>query len=237
MEEVMDSRDIKRIVGTYAIDHYVKSGMRLGLGTGSTAIFAVHRLGELLAAGTLRDIKAVSTSFQTQLACETLGIPLYTLNSLAIGGKLDLAIDGADEVDPENNLVKGGGAAHLNEKIVAYAAAQFVIIVDSSKIVDSLGTKFPIPVEVVTEARVPVAQALEKLGGKVTVRVGDGKDGPTITDHGNLVLDVVFPVPVDPARFEIDLQMVPGVVEVGIFTRNRPVVVIGHADGHVQVRN
>jgi ribose 5-phosphate isomerase A len=232
----MDTQQIKQNLGTHAVEHYVESGMKLGLGTGSTAICAVRALGEAIAAGRLTGIKAVTTSLQTLGECERLGIPIFTLNSAAIGGELDLAIDGADEVDPDLNLIKGGGAAHLSEKIVEYASKRFIVIVDESKLVHHLALKFPLPVEVVPEARVSVSRALERLGGSVAIRSCGGKDGPIVTDHGNIVLDVLFSSPVDPARLETEIDLLPGVVEVGFFTRNHPLLLVGHADGTIETR-
>ena len=154
----------KEAAGKTAVDALVKSGMKLGLGTGSTAVHAVRRVGELLLRGTLRDITAFATSFQTEIECEKLGIPFYPLNSRELSGGLDLTIDGADEVDPQNRLIKGGGGALLIEKIAAYASSAFAVAVDGSKIVDTLGTGFPVPVEVVPEARVSAARAAKTRG-------------------------------------------------------------------------
>ena len=237
----MDQNEIKEMLGREAVDVLVKSGMKLGLGTGSTAIPAVRRIGALLSEGRLKDIRAVPTSFQTSIECEKWGIPLFSLNSKEIGGKLDLTIDGADEVDPKNRLIKGGGGALLLEKIVAYASSSYAIVADESKIVEHLGIKFPVPVEVVSEARIPVTLALEKLGASVVLREAIRKAGPVITDHGNLLLDIVFKEPVDPVYLEAELNRIPGVVENGFFTgpSDRPlrtVVFIGHS-GKVEQRN
>ena len=238
----MDQKEIKEMVGREAVDALVKNGMRLGLGTGSTAIPAVRHIGELLAEGKLNNILAVPTSFQTSIECEKWGIPLFTLNSKEIGGKLDLTIDGADEVDPMNRLIKGGGGALLLEKIVAYASASYAIVVDESKIVENLGLKFPVPVEVVPEARIPVSLALQKLGAEVTLREAVRKAGPVVTDHGNLLLDIRFSKPVDPEALEAELNRIPGVVENGFFTGPadralRPVVFIGRSGGKVERRD
>ncbi|MCL2600722.1 MAG: ribose-5-phosphate isomerase RpiA, partial [Treponema sp.] len=211
----MEQQAIKVATGRAAVDALVKSGMKLGLGTGSTAIHAVRRVGELLANGTLREISAFATSFQTELECEKLGIPFFPLNSRELSGSLDLTIDGADEVDPGNRLIKGGGGAMLVEKIAAYASSAFAIAVDESKIVGSLGTVFPVPVEVVPSARLTAAKAIEALGGRATLREALRKAGPVITEHGNLILDVIFATPADPAAMELELNRIPGVVENG----------------------
>ena len=232
----MDNQAMKKAAGIHAADRYIKDGMTIGLGTGSTAIWAIRRLGELIGAGKLIEIKAVATSLQAWIACDDLGIPLFELGSRAIGGSLDLAIDGADEVDPSSYLIKGGGAALLGEKLVEYNSDKLVIVVDESKLVEHLGLAFPLPIEVIPEARVPVSRALEKYGGKLVVRTGDGKDGPTVTDHGNIILDLAFPAPVDPVRLETELKLIPGVIEVGFFAKKRPTVVIGRKDGSVEER-
>ena len=214
----MDQASIKELTGRAAVEALVKSGMKLGLGTGSTAIHAVRHVGLLLKEGKLKDIMAVPTSFQTSIECEKLGIPLFSMNSREIGGTLDLTIDGADEVDPQRRLVKGGGGALLVEKIVAYASAAYAIVVDESKLAEHLGLKFPVPVEVVPEARIPVTLALEKLGAEITLRAAVKKAGPVVTEHGNLLLDIVFKIPRDPSFLETELNRIPGVVENGFFT-------------------
>ncbi|MFQ3547341.1 MAG: ribose-5-phosphate isomerase RpiA [Termitinemataceae bacterium] len=232
----LDQKAIKELVAYTAVERLVHSGMKLGLGTGSTAIPAVRRIGELYQQGLLQDIKAVPTSFQTVIECERWGIPLYTLNSREIGGELDLTIDGADEVDPRSFCTKGGGGALLVEKIVAYASTSYAIVVDESKLVQNLGLAFPIPIEVVTEARLPVQRALEALGAQVQLREAVRKAGPVITEHGNLLLDIRFSMPIDPAVLEGEINHIPGVVENGLFTRKHPLVFIGRSDGQVEQR-
>jgi ribose 5-phosphate isomerase A len=227
----------KEAAGRTAVDALVKSGMKLGLGTGSTAIHVIRRVGELLSRGTLRDIGVFATSFQTEIECENLGIPFYPLNSRELSGGLDLTIDGADEVDPQNRLIKGGGGALLIEKIAAYSSSAFAVTVDGSKIVDTLGTGFPVPVEAVPEARVSAARALEAMGAVVTLREAVRKAGPVITEHGNLILDIRFAAPVDPEVTECGINQIPGVVENGFFTCIRPSVFIGRFDGTVEIRN
>lgn len=231
----------KVLAATTAVDTLIKegkifSGMKIGLGTGSTAMPAVKRLAERIADGTLKDVKAVVTSFQTQLACEGFGIPVYTLNDKCIGGHLDLSIDGADEIDQKNNLIKGGGAAHLREKLVEYNSSFLAIVADSSKDVQSLGTKFPLPVEVISDARVPVIKELEKLGASCVLREGVKKAGPVITDNGNMILDCTWKAPVDPVEMEEKINKITGVVECGFFTKIHPVAFIAREDGTVTVR-
>lgn len=242
----LSQNEQKVLVATTAIDTLFEkglifSGMKIGLGTGSTAMPAVKRLAELIQEGKIENVKAVATSFQTTLACEELKIPVFSLSSSEIGGKLDLAIDGADEISAENHLIKGGGAAHLKEKLVEYNAEKLVIIADESKVVNDLGTVFPLPVEVIPEARLSVIQALEVLGAKCKIREGVKKAGPVVTDNGNLIIDCLWEKvdgksPVNPLLLEDEINKITGVVENGFFTKKLPLVFIGKADGTVEQR-
>ena len=231
-----DSNRLKQAAAKAAVDEMVKDGMKLGLGTGSTAIHAVHRVGELLARGELRDICAFATSLQAEIECEKLNIPFYTLNSRELASGLDLTIDGADEVDPQNYLIKGGGGALLIEKIAAYSSNSFAIVVDESKLKDRIGGCFPIPVEVVPAARIQTTRVLDKIGAIVILREAIRKAGPIITEHGNLILDIRFGNPVDPSKMETELNQIPGVVENGFFTRKQPVVYIAYTNGAIEAR-
>ncbi len=232
----------KTLVANTAIDTLIEkglifSGMKIGLGTGSTAMPAVKRLAEHISSGKLKDIKAVVTSFQTQNACQDYGIPVYSMNDRIIGGKLDLAIDGADEVDPDCNCIKGGGAAHVREKIVEYNANTFVVIADSSKAVETIGTKFPVPVEIIGDARLPVMNELSSLGANAVLREGVRKAGPVITDNGNQILDCTWKEPINVPEMEIKINSIVGVVETGLFTQKKPIVFISKEDGSVEIRN
>jgi len=231
-----DSTETKKALGTHAVDHFVRDGMRLGLGTGSTAIWATRRVGALLAEGSLKGIRAVTTSLQTELEARALGIPVLTLNDTALDCTLDLTIDGADEIDPACNLIKGGGGALLMEKIIAYASRTLLIIVDSSKLSARLCDSFAIPVEIVADAVEPVSRNLRELGGEVSLRMAVKKAGPVVTDLGNLLLDVTFRRSFDPRRMEDELKLIPGVLEDGLFTKNRPQLLVGHPDGSVEHR-
>jgi len=230
----MDTEEVKGLLGVRAVDTLVESGMKLGLGTGSTAVHAVYRVGELLRNGSLEKIVAVPTSFQTMVACQEAGISLTTLNDPAVDGRLDLTVDGADEVDPNWNLIKGGGAAMLIEKIVAEAAERYCIIVQSSKLSSRLGEKAPVPVEIVPEALLTASRRLEALGGEVQLRMAVRKAGPVISDHGNLVLDVGFPESFDPQILERQIMGIPGVTAHGIFTRPVNDLFVGYPDGGVE---
>lgn len=238
---MLSQNEQKILVANTAIDTLIEekkifSGMKIGLGTGSTALPAVKRLAERIADGTLKNIEAVPTSFQTANYCQDLDIPVYSLNHRSIGGHLDLTIDGADAVDPQNNLIKGGGAALLREKIVAYNSTNYAIVADGSKIVPNLGTKFPLPVEIIAEARASIITALERLGATCTLREGVRKCGPVITDCGNQILDCLWQIPVDPVKMEDAINGIPGVVETGFFTKHRPVVFFSKDDGTVEMR-
>ena len=207
-------------MATTAIDRLFEkglifSGMKIGLGTGSTAMPAVKRLAELIGEGKIKDVKAVATSFQTTLACEELKIPVFSLSSSEIGGKL--------------------------EKLVEYNAEKLVIIADESKAVEDLGTVFPLPVEVIPEARLSVMQSLEVLGAKCKIREGVKKAGPVVTDNGNLIIDCLWDKidgksPVNPMLLEDEINKIVGVVENGFFTKKLPLVFIGKADGTVEER-
>ena len=238
-EKKLSQAEQKALVGKVAIDSLIEkglifSGMKIGLGTGSTAMPAVTRLAERIKDGTLKNIKAVATSFQTSIACEELGIPVFSMNAKEIGGKLDLAIDGADEINPKKELIKGGGAALLLEKIVAYNAEKFVIVADSSKVVDSIGTKFALPVEIIAEARTSVFEELKKLGATCVLRQGVKKAGPVITDNGNLIADILWETAPDACQMEKEINQIVGVVENGFFTANPPLVYVAQEDGTVK---
>ncbi|MBD1940715.1 ribose-5-phosphate isomerase RpiA [Microcoleus sp. FACHB-68] len=224
---------MKQQVGKAAADR-VQSGTIVGLGTGSTTAYALQYLGERLKSGDLKDIKGVPTSFQAEVLAKQYGIPLTTLDDV---DHIDVAIDGADEVDPHKNLIKGGGAAHTREKIVDALAEQFIVVVDSTKLVDRLGSTFLLPVEVIPMAISPVMRAIEKLGGKPELRMGVKKAGPVITDQGNMVIDVKFDSIDDPAGLEKTLNNIPGVLENGLFVGVANLILVGEIkDGEPVVR-
>jgi len=225
--------NLKQLVGVTAAQE-VQSGMIVGLGTGSTTAYMIEELGARLAAGTLREIVGIPTSFQASLLAKEYGIPLCTLDDVS---KIDIAIDGADEVDPAKNLIKGGGAAHTREKIIDALADLFIVVVDQSKLVQKLGSTFAVPVEVIPMAIAPVTRAIEQLGGKPELRMGVKKVGPVITDQGNMVLDVWFEQIADPANLEKTLNNIPGVLENGIFVNVADIILVGEIiDGEARVR-
>ncbi|NBC30578.1 MAG: ribose 5-phosphate isomerase A [Spirochaetes bacterium] len=225
---------VKELLGRTAADEFVRSGMRVGLGTGSTAIWAIRRIAEGIAEGSLTGILGVATSTQSAFAAEEGDIPLRSMNDPEIDGELDVIIDGADEIDEGRNLTKGGGAALLIEKILAYNAERVVIIAGRGKYVARLGVTYPIPIEVVREARRTATRSIEALGGRCEVRQAQRKMGPVITDNGNILLDTTFADGIsDPKGLEGELNLIPGVVENGIFSRIRPLVLIGEEDGSI----
>ena len=203
--------ELKRQAAEQAVG-YIQSGMVVGLGTGSTAVFAVRRIGELLAAGRLQRIVGIPTAEVTAREAERAGVPLGTLDDHP---SVDVTIDGADEIDPQLNLIKGLGGALLREKIVAAASRRLIIIADDSKRVEQLGTRAPVPVEVVVFARRPVADYLASLGARVVERRKDGER--FITDEGNLILDCHFPGLPNPSEMAQLIRAQPGVVEHGLF--------------------
>jgi ribose 5-phosphate isomerase A len=212
----------------------VQSGAIVGLGTGSTTAYAIEYLGLRIKSGELKDILGIPTSFQASVLAKQYGIPLTTLDEV---DHIDIAIDGADEVDPQKNLIKGGGAAHTREKVVDALADLFIVVVDSSKLVDKLGSTFLLPVEVIPMAMTPVMRAIEKLGGKPELRMGVKKAGPVITDQGNMVIDVKFDSIDHPAELEKTLNNIPGVLENGLFVGVTDIVLVGEVkDGQPSVR-
>jgi ribose 5-phosphate isomerase A len=206
---------------------YIQPGMVVGLGAGSTAILAVRRLGEWLQSGRIKDILGVPCSSSTEQEAARLGIPLTTLEEHP---NLDLTIDGADEVDPNLNLIKGGGGALLREKIVAQASRREIIVVDESKLSPVLGTHWAVPVEVIPFGWGSQANFLVSLGASLTMR--KNKDGSTyLTDQGNLILDCNFGLIQDPARLDWQINNRAGIVEHGLFIGLASEVIICGQDG------
>jgi ribose 5-phosphate isomerase A len=216
----------KRAAGERAAG-LVVSGMVVGLGTGSTAIFATRRLGERLHAGELSDVAAVPTSRATEEEARRLGIPLVDEE---IPRAIDLTIDGADEVDPAANLIKGGGGALFREKIVAQASLRVVIVVDESKLSSRLGTKHALPVEVADFGWKSQERFLVSLGGKPTLR-RDSEGEPYRTDQGNRIFDCAFGPIADPAALGATLGARAGIVEHGLFCGIATEVIVAGESG------
>ncbi|MCL2208484.1 MAG: ribose-5-phosphate isomerase RpiA [Fibromonadales bacterium] len=197
-----------------AAANLAQNGMGIGLGTGSTVFFALERLAERQKTENLKFF-GVSTSFSTTLLCREMGIELKDCGSIS---RLDMAIDGADEIDPSLNLIKGRGAAHLLEKIVASLAQRFIIVADSAKKVKNLGEKFPVPLEILPSALGLANARIKSLGGALEIRMaGACKDGPAISDSGNIIADANFGLIKDPAALGKELDSVPGLVGHGLF--------------------
>ena len=204
---------LKRKAALEAVKH-VEDGFVVGLGSGSTAAFAIDELCHKIKHEHLR-VLAVPTSYQAFLLAVKHRIQVTSLEEC---GFVDVTIDGADQIDPKLNLIKGMGAALAREKIVASASKQNVIVADESKWVKVLGEGgHPVPVEVLPFAIAVVKRRIEAVGGKAVLREGKGKVGPVITDNGNAVLDAVFGEIHNPAELEVKLKMIPGVVETGLF--------------------
>lgn len=209
---------------------FITDGMRVGLGTGSTTAYALKALGRRVREEGL-DIRGVPTSFAAERLARQVGILLITLGDV---GRLDVALDGADEIDDALNLIKGRGAAHTREKVVAAQADRFVILGDPSKRVEQLGTSMPVPVEVLPMAADPVLRALRDLGADSELRMAERKDGPVITDQGFWVIDAHFEGIDDPAALDRALLHTPGVLDHGLFLGLATDVLIGMSDGSVE---
>lgn len=220
------SEEAKRAAGESAAGA-VEDGMVVGLGTGSTAAHAIRTVGRRVDSGF--DVRGVATSFQSRELAMEVGIPLVELDEVPA---VDLAIDGADQFSGPH-LVKGGGAAHAREKIVDAAADRLLVVADSSKAARRLD--HPVPVEVLPDARTTVAADVRGVGGTPTLRTAERKDGPVVTDNGNLVLDCEFGAIPNPADLAADLAAIPGVVEHGLFVGMADEIHVGKQDGDVDV--
>ena len=215
---------MKKAVAEAAIKD-VEDGMILGLGSGSTAALMIKSLAENIKSGKLKNIKGVPTSFQSEVLALELGIELIDLTSVA---KIDLAIDGADEIDPCHQLIKGGGACHVREKLVASKANKLLIVVDQTKLVENLNEVFPLPVEVLPSAWKQVKDVIEKMDAKCNLRMAEKKAGPIVTDEGNLILDVLFNGGIkNPRKIELLINNIPGVLENGLFIDLTDKVLVG----------
>jgi len=205
----------------------IEDEMVVGLGTGSTTAYFIKHLGKLIMDGELEEVYGVPTSYQARLLAIEAGVPVVGLDEV---DAIDIAVDGADEVDPNMNLIKGRGAALTMEKIIEYRAGTFVVIVDETKLVERLGQR-PVPIEVIPAAWRAIAEEIEVFNATAELRMAEKKDGPVITENGNFILDAKFHRIEDPLDLEIELNNIPGVVENGIFADIADIVLIGTRDG------
>tara|TARA_A100001035_G_C27666277_1_gene446177 strand:- start:144 stop:839 length:696 start_codon:yes stop_codon:yes gene_type:complete len=221
---------MKEIVAEAAIKE-VHSNMIVGLGSGSTAALMIKSLADHIKRGELENIKGVPTSFQSEVLALELDIPLIDLASVS---HIDLAIDGADEVDPMFQLIKGGGACHVREKLVASKANRLLIVVDETKIVKNLNISFPLPVEVLPNAWKHVKDIISEMDGESRLRMATKKAGPVVTDQGNLILDVLFKNGIkNPEDLEKSINNIPGVLENGLFINLTDKVLVGKIENGI----
>ena len=223
---------MKLIVADAAIKE-VQNDMILGLGSGSTAALMIKSLADEIHSGRLKNIRGVATSFQSEVLALELGIPLIDITSVS---EIDLAIDGADEVDPGFQLIKGGGACHVREKLVADKANQLLIVIDETKLVKKLNLSFPLPVEVLPNAWKQVQDVISKMNGNSSLRMAEKKAGPVVTDQGNLVLDVLFKDGIkNPKDVEMRINNIPGVLENGLFVDLTDKVLVGKIENNIPI--
>jgi len=223
---------MKQAVALAAVDQ-IENGMILGLGSGSTAALMIEALAMKIKSGEIKDVVGVTTSFQGEVLASELGIPLKSLSSVS---GIDLAIDGADEVDPKFQLIKGGGACHVREKLVASKANQLLIVVDETKLVQNLNQSFPLPVEVLPNAWKQVQEVISEMNGISTLRMATKKAGPVVTDQGNLILDVLFNDGIkNPKDIEMKINNIPGVLENGLFVDLTDKVLVGKIEDNIPV--
>ncbi|PFX61491.1 ribose 5-phosphate isomerase A [Bacillus wiedmannii] len=215
--------NLKQLAGEYAAN-FVKDGMKVGLGTGSTVYWTIQKLGERVKEGL--SFQAVPTSKETEVLAKQLNISLISLNDVQ---SLDLTIDGADEIDANLQLIKGGGGALLREKIVATSSKELIIIADESKLVTHLGT-FPLPIEIIPFSWKQTERKIQSLGCQTTLRL---KNNETfITDNNNMIIDCIFPHNItNPTNLHTQLKMITGVVETGLFVNMTSKAIIGTKNG------
>ena len=224
MKSAESNRDLKKRVG-YAAAEKVEDGMTIGIGTGSTVAFFIESLGERIRQGL--KIRACATSYQSSLFCEEAGIPLIPLRKL---DTLDLAVDGADAVDPDLNAIKGGGAAQTVEKVVAAMAERYILIADADKLCEYLGQTFPIPVEIIPDSLAYVSSRIRDLSGDPVLRMARYKDGPVVTDNGQFILDIHLSEKKDIFAYDAALHHIPGMIETGLFLNMATEILIGRDD-------
>jgi len=223
--------DAKRRAASEAA-RYIEDGFVVGLGSGSTAAYAIREIGRRVREERLR-VLGVPTSYSTFLLAVKSGIPITTLNEHPT---LDLDIDGADQIDSRLNLIKGMGGALTREKIVAASSKKFIVVADETKLTSSLGEGQPIPVEILPFALPLVIERIRRIGGRPNLRERKDGSGPYITDNGNFILDVDFGAVNEPAKLEMRLKGIPGVIETGLFLGMAQEAIIGTKDGIKVIR-
>ncbi|MHA1987183.1 MAG: ribose 5-phosphate isomerase A [Promethearchaeota archaeon] len=221
----------KKNAAINAVEENVKSGMVLGIGSGSTVVYAVEKIAELNRDHNL-NLKCIPTSFQSYQLIVENGLALVSLDQYP---ELDLDIDGADEIDKDLNLIKGGGGCLVQEKIIASNSKKLVIIADYRKNSEILGEKWKkgIPIEVIPISYVPIMNKLKKLGGNPVLRMAQAKVGPLVSDNGNFIIDVDFGKIKDPGELNLSLLTIPGIVDTGLFIGMASKAYIGLEDGKV----
>lgn len=221
------NQELKKQAAEYAADNLIQSGMIVGLGFGSTAIHAVNRIAERIKCGNLLDIKAIACARSTEEHASSIGIPIIEFAETTV---IDVTIDGADEIDPDLNLIKGGGAALMREKIVAQASRREAIVVDASKHSPRLGTKWPIPLEVIPFGWQAQVGFLRSIGAEPGLRMID-EGNPVITDQGNYIIDANFGPIEDPKALALLLESRAGIVEHGLFLNLATDVITATTEG------
>jgi len=221
----------KKNAAIKAVEENIKAGMVLGIGSGSTVIYAVEKIAELNEESNL-NLKCIPTSFQSYQLIVENGLTLASLDQYP---ELDLDIDGADEIDQNLNLIKGGGGCLVQEKIIASNSKKLVIVADFRKYSEKLGEKWKrgIPIEVIPISYVPIMNKLEKLGGTPVLRMAQAKAGPLISDNGNFIIDVNFGEIMNPGELNLNILIIPGVVDTGLFIGMASKAYIGLEDGKV----
>ena len=229
---IVENQDELKQKAAHRAVEFIESGMIVGLGTGSTTEFAVRRIAERLKSGDLNNIVGIPTSIRTQKLAGELNIPLCGLDDQP---NIDVTIDGADEVDPDLNLIKGGGGALLREKVVAQASRRNIIIVDESKLSPCLGARWALPIEVIPFAVKTEKNFIESLGAAVTLRT-DAEGQPAKTDQNNFILDANLGEIADPHGIAVKLNGRAGIVEHGLFLGLASDVIVAAEDGirHLQ---
>ena len=221
---------MKQAVAEAAVNE-VTSNMIVGLGSGSTAAIMIKALANKIKTGELKKIRGVPTSFQSEVLALELGIPLIDLVSV---DQIDLAIDGADEVNPDYQLIKGGGACHVREKLVASKANKLLVVVDQSKLVKNLNEVFPLPVEVLPSAWKQIKDIFVNMNANCKLRMAEKKAGPVVTDEGNLILDILFDGGIsNPKELEVKINNIPGVLENGLFVDLTHKVLVGKIENNL----